>query len=87
MNISSYKSVTSFRNKFLILWVVRCSSSLKETTHLEAKNSKISSEISLLESKIMGVKSWELRGEVQATDRPENSLLEISGDIERCVFI
>ena len=40
-------------------------------------------EIKELEADLMGAKSWDLKGEVAAKDRPENSLLEVSVDIER----
>jgi U3 small nucleolar RNA-associated protein MPP10 len=52
------------------------------TKHEKAK-AHLSSQVAELEQELMQKKSWEMRGEVKATDRPENSLLGISADIER----
>lgn len=40
-------------------------------------------QIMELEQELVEKRSWELRGEVKATDRPENSLLNVVADIER----
>eukprot|EP01038_Epipyxis_sp_PR26KG_P005683 gene5683-7845_t len=55
----------------------------KKLTSFAGKASLISSHIDDLEQDLMKPKSWELRGEVKGEDRPENSLLELSADIER----
>lgn len=54
-------------------------------TKLELKKRKLNSEIEELESELIKPKSWEYRGEVKGGDRPENSLLSVSADVERCV--
>lgn len=36
-----------------------------------------------LEKDALAPKSWDMRGEVRGVDRPENSLLEVSVDVER----
>mmetsp|Transcript_116521 Transcript_116521/g.228626 ORF Transcript_116521/g.228626 Transcript_116521/m.228626 type:complete len:690 (+) Transcript_116521:28-2097(+) len=41
------------------------------------------SQIADLEEDLMAAKPWELRGEVKAADRPENSFLSLHADIER----
>jgi len=40
-------------------------------------------EVRELEKEIVGPRSWELRGEVKSSDRPENSLLGLIADVER----
>jgi len=55
---------------------------LKSKKALQQK-SRLSSQISELEEDLLAEKSWELRGEVRATDRPENSFLSLTADIER----
>ena len=49
------------------------------------QRSRLSSQISDLEKDLLAAKPWELRGEVRATDRPENSFLSLTADIERYV--
>lgn len=57
----------------------------KPLTSFQNKSKQLSSQIEELEQELVQKKSWEMRGEVKATDRPENSLLGISADIERFV--
>eukprot|EP00596_Hydrurales_sp_CCMP1899_P005295 CAMPEP_0119045176 /NCGR_PEP_ID=MMETSP1177-20130426/37723_1 /TAXON_ID=2985 /ORGANISM="Ochromonas sp, Strain CCMP1899" /LENGTH=740 /DNA_ID=CAMNT_0007016493 /DNA_START=136 /DNA_END=2358 /DNA_ORIENTATION=- len=52
------------------------------TTH-EKKNAKLATQIAQIESELIGDKPWDMKGEVNAVGRPENSLLEISAQIER----
>ena len=49
----------------------------------EPKKSLLLTQISELEKDLVAPKPWELRGEVKASDRPENSFLSLSADIER----
>ena len=49
------------------------------------QRSRLSSQISDLEKDLLAAKPWELRGEVRAADRPENSFLSLTADIERYV--
>jgi U3 small nucleolar RNA-associated protein MPP10 len=49
----------------------------------QQRNKALSTQISSLEEELMASKPWELRGEVKASDRPENSFLELHADIER----
>lgn len=57
-----------------------------KVTATQQRNQALSSQISDLEEELMGAKPWELRGEVKASDRPENSFLELHADIERLVL-
>lgn len=50
---------------------------------VQQRNKALSTQISSLEEELMASKPWELRGEVKASDRPENSFLELHADIER----
>ena len=52
-------------------------------TSFQKKQRKLKEEIAELEKSIVGQKSWDLRGEVKASDRPENSLLEVVVDVEK----
>ena len=52
---------------------------------LASHTSRMKEEIAQLEAAAVGPKSWELRGEVRATDRPANSLLEVTADVDRYV--
>jgi U3 small nucleolar RNA-associated protein MPP10 len=52
-------------------------------TAYQKQKRKMAEDIKNIEADLMGKKSWELRGELSAKDRPENSLLEISTEIER----
>ena len=54
-----------------------------KVTATQQRNQALSSQIADLEEELMGAKPWELRGEVKASDRPENSFLELHADIER----
>ena len=53
-----------------------------QTSHQRHK-AQLASQIKQLEAELIGPKSWELRGEVKGSDRPENSLLGVTADIER----
>lgn len=46
-------------------------------------DSPLLNQISNYEESLLAEKSWELRGEVKADQRPTDSLLEVSADIER----
>jgi U3 small nucleolar RNA-associated protein MPP10 len=50
---------------------------------LIADRKKLKSQLAELEASLIGPKSWELKGEVKGGERPENSLLEISVDVDR----
>ena len=54
-------------------------------TNHQRRKAALAAQIAELEKESIGVKEWELRGEVKSGDRPENSLLAVSADIERCV--
>lgn len=54
-----------------------------KATATQQRNQALSSQIASLEEELMSAKPWELRGEVKAVDRPENSFLELHADIER----
>eukprot|EP01041_Mallomonas_annulata_P006233 gene6233-12624_t len=54
-----------------------------EVTKLSKRKLKIAEEIARLEEAAIAPKSWELRGEVRSADRPLNSLLELSTQVER----
>jgi len=47
------------------------------------RSDKMNEQIVQLEQELVTAKSWDLKGEVQAGDRPENSLLGIVADIDR----
>jgi U3 small nucleolar ribonucleoprotein component len=55
----------------------------KAQTRYEKQRSERQKEIAAIEKKLVQQKSWDMRGEVNAKDRPENSLLEISAEMER----
>ena len=52
-------------------------------TAYQKQKRKLAEDIKTIEAELMGKKSWELHGEIASKDRPENSLLEISTEIER----
>lgn len=52
-------------------------------TTASRRNQALAAQISELEGDLMAEKPWELRGEVKAGDRPENSFLGLHADIER----
>jgi U3 small nucleolar RNA-associated protein MPP10 len=52
-------------------------------TNYQRRKEALRSQIEELEQQTMATKDWELRGEVKSRDRPENSLLAVSADIER----
>lgn len=52
-------------------------------TPLQQRKAALSTQIASLEEELMASKPWELRGEVKAADRPENSFLSLHADIER----
>lgn len=54
-----------------------------KVTATQQRNQTLSTQIADLEEELMSAKPWELRGEVKASDRPENSFLELHADIER----
>ena len=58
---------------------------LKKLTKFEKAQLANQKVIQDLEKQVTGQKSWDMRGEVKGLDRPENSLLEITADIERYV--
>ncbi|KAF5102328.1 hypothetical protein D0Z03_000448 [Geotrichum reessii] len=49
----------------------------------EKQQREIMKQINQLESENVGEKSWQIKGEAKAKDRPENSLLEADLDFER----
>lgn len=51
------------------------------------KNESLNEQISEMEKRLLQEKSWEFLGEVKATKRPENSLLELGADIERFILL
>jgi U3 small nucleolar RNA-associated protein MPP10 len=55
----------------------------KKPTTVQRRNEALSSQIAALEGELVESKPWELRGEVKASDRPENSFLSLHADIER----
>jgi U3 small nucleolar RNA-associated protein MPP10 len=55
----------------------------KSLTEHQRKQIEKLNEIRKLEAELVGEKPWDMKGEVRASDRPENSLLEISADMER----
>ena len=57
--------------------------SISSTSSSQRRNHAIESQISSLEEELVASKPWELRGEVKAGDRPENSFLGLHADIER----
>ena len=57
----------------------------KPLTKKEKRKIQREKEIEELEKQLVGKKSWDLQGEVQAKERPENSLLEIHADIEKAL--
>lgn len=52
-------------------------------TPLQQRKAVLSTQIASLEEELIASKPWELRGEVKAADRPENSFLSLHADIER----
>lgn len=44
---------------------------------------QIAETVAQLEKEAIGPKNWDMKGEVRGVDRPENSLLELSVDVER----
>ena len=52
-------------------------------TTFQKQQRKLRREMAEIEKDLVAQKSWELRGEVKATDRPENSLLEVYVDVEK----
>jgi U3 small nucleolar RNA-associated protein MPP10 len=52
-------------------------------TSFQKRQKKLMEEIAELEKGIISAKSWEMKGEVKAADRPENSLLGVYVDVER----
>lgn len=55
----------------------------KPPTKFDQRSHALRSEVEELEDELLQQRSWELRGEVKATDRPENSLLNVVADIDR----
>ncbi len=53
------------------------------TSNYQKRKAALAKHIAELEDEQIAVKDWELRGEVKSADRPENSLLAVSADIER----
>lgn len=49
----------------------------------QQRQAKIAQAVSQLEEEAIGPKSWDMKGEVRALDRPENSLLGVTVDVER----
>ena len=52
-------------------------------TSFQKQQRKLKREMAEIEKDLVAQKSWELRGEVRASDRPENSLLEVYVDVEK----
>ena len=50
---------------------------------LEERMRRINEETRKIERDLVGKKRWDMIGEVKATDRPENSLLEAVADVDR----
>ena len=57
----------------------------KPLSKKEKRKAQRLQEIEEIERELVGKKSWDLQGEVQAKHRPENSLLEIHTDIEKAL--
>eukprot|EP00981_Chlorochromonas_danica_P002742 scaffold537_cov180-Ochromonas_danica.AAC.47 len=55
----------------------------EEEEEEESASESEEEEAEEFERELMAGKSWELRGEVRASDRPENSLLTIVADVDR----
>ncbi len=51
----------------------------------QRRSRELANQIAELEKDLMAEKSWELKGEVKGGVRPENSLLDVSADVERLV--
>ncbi|KAJ1436629.1 Mpp10 protein-domain-containing protein, partial [Ochromonadaceae sp. CCMP2298] len=48
-----------------------------------ARNAALALQIAQLEKELVAPKAWELRGEVGAGERPENSFLDLHAEVER----
>lgn len=55
----------------------------KTLTRYEKQRLERQKEIAAIEQRLVQQKSWDMRGEINAKERPENSLLEISAEMER----
>ena len=53
----------------------------------QRRQAAMASQIRELEAELMGPRSWDLRGEVKGAERPENSLLGVTAEIERWVGV
>jgi U3 small nucleolar RNA-associated protein MPP10 len=53
------------------------------STTFQKRSKELASQISELEKELVAEKSWELKGEIKAAMRPENSLLDIAADVDR----
>jgi len=56
-------------------------------TPFSKRQKVVSEQISEIEKEISGKRSWELSGEVKASERPQNSLLSTDMDVERFKFL
>jgi U3 small nucleolar RNA-associated protein MPP10 len=57
----------------------------KALSRHQQRQARLAEQVRQLEAEAVGEKSWELKGEVRAVDRPENSLLSVTMEVERCV--
>jgi len=55
----------------------------KFTTTYQKRAKELADQIQQLEQELMAEKAWELKGEVKATARPENSMLDLVADVDR----
>lgn len=56
-------------------------------TSYQRRLQELSSQIKELEEELLAEKSWEMKGEVNASHRPENSLLDLAVDVERAAKV
>lgn len=56
-------------------------------TSYQRRLQELSTQIKELEQELIAEKSWEMRGEVAAQHRPENSLLDMAVDVDRATKV
>lgn len=56
-------------------------------TSYQRRLQELSTQIKELEEELIAEKSWEMRGEVSAQHRPENSLLDMAVDVDRATKV
>jgi U3 small nucleolar RNA-associated protein MPP10 len=57
------------------------------TTSYQRRLLELGTQIQELEQELIAEKSWEMRGEVAAQHRPENSLLDVAVDVDRATKV